>query len=143
MEHSPTPWTHGWMDRSPVRLLDANNETLAMVYLTDQKTRKRTDRHTGNLALFLAAPKLAQALQEILAGSRAKGVWRNARMDEARECAPGESPCGGDEETDPETGETITFFAYGYKEQVIWLDSVADIAERALATLITDKGETP
>ena len=65
--HTPAPWRlDNW--RSPARLAGApgSDDGLALIYLTNSKTRKRDAEHLANAALILAAPELLEALAAVV-----------------------------------------------------------------------------
>lgn len=65
MPHTKGPFVLGDMHKSPVRVLAAGNtgHALAMVYLTDPNTKKRTPEFIGNAHLFAASPAMLAALK--------------------------------------------------------------------------------
>lgn len=63
-KHSLGPFTTNGT-QSPVRIVAADGDTIARVYLTDPTTKKRTDKHAANLALFLNAPEMAETLRSL------------------------------------------------------------------------------
>ena len=65
--HTPGPWGYRNSDRSPVALVPATDgPALAMVYLSDPGTRKRTPEYAANAALLAAAPDLLAAAKAAL-----------------------------------------------------------------------------
>lgn len=64
--HSPAPWSVDPADRSPARLLDSKGECLAHVYLTEERTRRRTPAHVANAHVIAAAPALLEACRRAL-----------------------------------------------------------------------------
>lgn len=63
-QHTPGPWTFD-TKRSPARLVAGNSAALAMVYLTDPETKKRSAEHLANARLIAAAPELLEALEAL------------------------------------------------------------------------------
>ena len=61
-QHMAGPWSLSSNRRSPVRLLAPGGECLALVYLTDYKTRKRAPEYAKNASLIAAAPEVYEAL---------------------------------------------------------------------------------
>ena len=70
-EHSDAPrgttWEYGSAQVSPARVIDsATRECVAMVYMTDQKTRKRTAASLHRARMVVAAPVLLELLEGLL-----------------------------------------------------------------------------
>lgn len=130
MTHSPAPWTD---DTGPLLASDGRpvGEPERGKPLDAEYPRVMADRR-----LIRAAPRLADALREILGGSRPHGVWRYESHDEqARDFDPerdADAEDGDPEEHTDAEGAThaIRFRAYEPGEQLDWLATVADKADR-------------
>lgn len=60
--HSPLPWALD-ITRSPAAIT-AGGDKLALVYLTDPKTKRRDRTHLLNALVMFAAPDMLAALQD-------------------------------------------------------------------------------
>ncbi len=105
MKHSPEPWHAGPDNRSPCRVFSREgHDAVALVYLTDPETRKRTPEFAGNVKLIEAAPALFRLLRWVTrcakmpapAGISSYAIADEV-MDEARSLVEKmeDTPCGG------------------------------------------------
>lgn len=67
-KHTPAPWVIQDFGRSPMRLLAKCNthDALALVYVTDPKTRRRTPEYAANARVIAEAPTAADLLRDWL-----------------------------------------------------------------------------
>ena len=67
-KHTKGPWKITRDTGSPcsIEAEGSDGYALAKVYLTDPKTRKRTEEYAANAALIAAAPELLEALESVL-----------------------------------------------------------------------------
>ncbi len=91
MPHSKGPFVVDDLDKSPARILQAGNHghALALVYLTDPKTRKRSPEFVGNAHLFAASPALLAALKWAMERVKDDGSSHYAAAHEAIWAAEG------------------------------------------------------
>lgn len=64
-KHSPAPFV-AHRDKSPARIVAADGDCIALVYLTEKNSKKRDEAHLANVHLFATAPELLAVLKELL-----------------------------------------------------------------------------
>jgi len=85
-KHTPGPWLVTRDSRSPcaIEAKGGDGGALALVYLTDGKTRKRTPEARANALLMAGAPALAEAaLQALCDYESMNAPYQNVAVVEA------------------------------------------------------------
>jgi hypothetical protein len=76
MAHSLGPWVAD-DNRSPARVIAAGDPSnaIALVYLTDPTTRRRSLEYATNLSTIVAAPDMLAALKGLREWAQMMGGW--------------------------------------------------------------------